>query len=123
MTVDQILSLGSALAEFLDEFADCFGRSEPREHLNHYVRGQLSNLQRKSVEPIALFNNIAPRTLQEFLNTDVWDHPRARERLQYTAWPSSAVRASASRFIHANISTSPLRAPVTERVHVQPWGR
>ena len=82
MTTDQILSLAPSLAEFLDEFADCFGRSEPREHLGHYVRGQLSNLQRKSVEPIALLNNIAPRTLQEFLNSDVWDHPRARERLQ-----------------------------------------
>ncbi len=82
MTIDQILSLAPALAEFLGEFADCFGRAEPREHLGHYVRGQLSNLQRKSVEPIALFNNIAPRTLQEFLNTDVWDHPRARERVQ-----------------------------------------
>ncbi len=82
MTVDHILSLGPALAEFLDEFADCFGRSEPRQHLGHYVRGQLSNLQRKSVEPIALFNNLAPRTLQEFLNTDVWDHRRARDRVQ-----------------------------------------
>src|ERR1700740_3649844 len=77
MTTDQILSLAPALAEFLDEFDDCFGRSEPREHLCRYVRGQLSNLQRKSVEPIALFNNIAPRTLQEFLNSDAWDHPRA----------------------------------------------
>jgi SRSO17 transposase len=82
MTVNQILTLAPALNEFLDEFADCFGRSEPREHLGHYVRGQLSNLQRKSVEPIALFNNVAPRTLQEFLNSDVWDHPRARERVQ-----------------------------------------
>jgi hypothetical protein len=25
---------------------------------------------------MALFNNIAPRTLQEFLGSDVWDHPR-----------------------------------------------
>jgi SRSO17 transposase len=82
MTVDQILSLAPALSEFLDEFADCFGRSEPREHLGHYVRGQLSNLPRKSVEPIALFNHLAPRTLQEFLNSDVWDHARARDRLQ-----------------------------------------
>jgi SRSO17 transposase len=82
MTVDQILSLAPALAQFLDEFSDCFGRSEPRQHLAHYVRGQLSNLQRKSVEPIALFNNIAPRTLQEFLASDVWDHSHARDRLQ-----------------------------------------
>jgi len=82
MIVDQILALGPARAEFLDPFADCFGRSEPREHLNHYVRGQLSNLQRKSVEPMALFNNLTPHTLHEFLNTDVWDHARARDRLQ-----------------------------------------
>jgi len=82
MTVDQILSLGPTLAEFLAKFADCFGRSEPREHLQHYVRGQLSALERKSVEPIALFNNIAPRTLQEFLGSDVWDHPLARTRVQ-----------------------------------------
>jgi len=82
MTVDQILALEPALAEFLGEFDDCFGRSEPRQHLKHYVRGQLSNLPRKSVEPIALFNNIAPRTLQEYLNSDVWDHPRARDRVQ-----------------------------------------
>jgi SRSO17 transposase len=82
MTTDQILSLAPALAEFLDEFSDCFGRFEPRQHLQHYVRGQLSSLQRKSVEPIALFNNIAPRTLQEFLGSDVWDHGRARDRVQ-----------------------------------------
>lgn len=82
MTTDQILSLGPALGEYLDEFTDCFGRSEPRQHLDHYVRGQLSGLQRKSVEPIALFNNVAPRTLQEFLASDVWDHGRARDRLQ-----------------------------------------
>jgi SRSO17 transposase len=82
MTTDQILSLAPALSEFLDEFADCFVRWEPRLHLSHYVRGQLSGLQRKSVEPIALFNNIAPRTLQEFLGTDVWDQVRARDRVQ-----------------------------------------
>lgn len=82
MTKDQILSLGPALTQFVGEFADCFGRSEPRDHLRHYMRGQLSNLQRKSVEPIALFNDLSPRTLQEFLNTDVWDHDRARDRVQ-----------------------------------------
>jgi len=82
MTIDQLLSLGPALAEFLGEFADCFPRIEPREHLAHYVRGQLSGLQRKSVEPIALLNHVCPRTLQEFLRSDVWDHQRARDRVQ-----------------------------------------
>jgi SRSO17 transposase len=82
MTVDQILSLRPELAEYLGEFADCFGRSEPRVHLGHYVLGQLSGLQRKSVEPMALLNQVAPRTLQEFLRSDVWDHARGRDHLQ-----------------------------------------
>jgi SRSO17 transposase len=82
MTVDQILSLRPELDRFLAEFDGSFGRSEPREHLQQYVRGQLSNLPRKSVEPIALFNEVAPRTLQEFLNSDVWDHSGARDVVQ-----------------------------------------
>ncbi len=82
MTVDQILSLGPELAQFLGEFGDCFGRPEPRHHLRHYIRGQLSDLPRKSVEPIALFSDVPPRTLQEFLGTDEWDHNRCRDRLQ-----------------------------------------
>jgi len=82
MTDDQILSLGPELARFLDQFADCFRRPEPREHLANYIRGQLSDLPRKSVEPIALFNDIAPRTLQEFLGTDQWDEDKLRDRTQ-----------------------------------------
>jgi len=82
MNVEQIVSLGPELADFLDEFADCFGRAEPRSHMAHYVRGQLSELPRKSVEPIALAAGLRPRTLQEFLRSDVWDHARMRDRLQ-----------------------------------------
>jgi SRSO17 transposase len=82
MNVEQIVSLGPELADFLDEFADCFGRSEPRSHMAQYIRGQLSELPRKSVEPIALAAGLRPRTLQEFLRTDVWDHARMRDRVQ-----------------------------------------
>lgn len=52
--------------EFLGEVDDCFGRSEPREHLRTYVSGQLSDLPRKSIEPIALASGTPPRTLQRF---------------------------------------------------------
>jgi SRSO17 transposase len=76
MTVDQITSLGPELAEFLDEFAACFGRSEPRGKLATYVRGQLGQLPRKSIEPIALAAGVKPRTLQEFLASDEWDEDR-----------------------------------------------
>ena len=78
MTADEMLSLGPELAEYLDEFRDCFGRSEPRGKLATYVRGQLGELPRKSVEPMALAAGMKPRTLQEFLASDEWDEERLR---------------------------------------------
>lgn len=76
MTADEIESVGPELAVYLDEFRDCFGRSEPRGKLGTYVRGQLGELPRKSVEPIALAAGMKPRTLQEFLASDDWDEER-----------------------------------------------
>ena len=82
MTEQQILSLGSELATFLVEFEDCFGRSEPRDKLETYVRGQLGELPRKSVEPMALQAGMRPRTLQEFLASDEWDEERLRSHVR-----------------------------------------
>ena len=42
------------LWEFQAAFHDCFGRSEPRAHFFDYMVGQLSRLERKSIEPMAL---------------------------------------------------------------------
>ena len=82
MTVDQILSLEKPLEEYLAEFAGCFGRSEPRQHLATYVQGQLSNLPRKSAEPIAERFGVVPRTLQAFLSWRGWQAGKLRDRLQ-----------------------------------------
>jgi SRSO17 transposase len=82
MTPAQILSLGPPLASFLSEFDDCFSRSEPRGHLASYIRGQLSDLPRKSVQPIADLNGTPRRTLQEFLDWSPWSHTGLRDRVQ-----------------------------------------
>jgi SRSO17 transposase len=82
MTADQILSLGPQLADFLGVFDDCFARSEPRGHLASYVKGQLSDLPRKSVQPIADFTDTPRRTLQEFLDWSPWDRGLVRDRVQ-----------------------------------------
>lgn len=82
MTAQQIRGLGSRFSEYLDEFADCFITSDTRRHLKHYVEGQLSNLPRKSVEPIAHLMDVPPRTLQEFLSLSEWDHDRLRDTVQ-----------------------------------------
>lgn len=83
MEVSQVAELGDRLSIFLDGFDDCFGRSEPREHLRSYVNGQLSNLPRKSVEPIALAAGTPVRTLQGFFERTQWDEERLRDRGQW----------------------------------------
>jgi SRSO17 transposase len=83
MDANQIRGLESRLAKFLDEFHDCFDRKDTRAHLGVYVRGQLSDLPQKSVEPIALEADVAPRTLQEFLSQHRWQEDRLRDRLQH----------------------------------------
>jgi SRSO17 transposase len=83
MDVQQIEGMGRPLGKFLGEFEDCFGRSEPREHLRTYVQGQLSNLARKSIEPIALSAKVSPRTLQGFFSYLSWDEQHLRDRVQW----------------------------------------
>jgi len=82
MDAEQIRNLAPRLAEYVSRFDDCFYRCENRGHLAVYVNGQLSDLQQKSVEPIALKAGLRPRTLQEFLVTYRWDEDRVRRRLQ-----------------------------------------
>ena len=48
-----------------------------------YVRGQLSNLPRKSIEPMALAAGVPPRTLQCFLDLVQWNEGRMRDRVQW----------------------------------------
>lgn len=82
MTLQQIAGLGKKLMTFLALFADCFGRREGRGLLAVYVRGQLSELRRKTAESIALKFGVAPRTLQRFLEAIKWDEERLRDRCQ-----------------------------------------
>jgi SRSO17 transposase len=82
MEAKQIREMEPLLKKYLTRFADCFPHANTRDHLDVYVRGQLSDLPRKSVEPVALQANVAPRTLQQFLSLLEWDRPLVRERLQ-----------------------------------------
>jgi SRSO17 transposase len=70
------------LNQFVARFADCFVDRRSREHLPVDVQGQLSDLDRKSVEPIALKAGLPPRSLQEFLSLLSWDELRMRDRVQ-----------------------------------------
>jgi len=70
---DDINEFMNELKGFHQQFADCFYRSESREHFFKYMVGQFSQLERKSIEPIALAvedGNV--RALQRFVSAAPW---------------------------------------------------
>jgi len=82
MDADTILRIRPMLTAYLHEFDGCVGRVTNRSHLETYVSGQLGDLERKSVEPIADAAGVPPRTLQEFLSLLKWDDQAARDQVQ-----------------------------------------
>ena len=81
MTPEQIASLQPALAKLLGQFRPCFERHKTFTYLEKYILGLLSDVKRKSIEPIALAAGVAVRTLQEFLAFFCWDEDRASQQL------------------------------------------
>lgn len=70
----EIKDFEKELKEFHGQYTDCFPRSEPRKHFYNYMVGQLSNLERKSIEPIALAvegGNV--RAMQRLISNCPWD--------------------------------------------------
>jgi SRSO17 transposase len=62
------------LEGFHEQFRDCFQRSESRGHLFRYMVGQFSELERKSIEPIALsVEDGKVRAMQRFISDAPWD--------------------------------------------------
>jgi len=62
------------LSEFHKKYSGCFARNEPRENFFNYMTGQLSHLDRKSIEPIAV--NVSGiksvRSMQRTIGDAVW---------------------------------------------------
>jgi SRSO17 transposase len=82
MTADQIRSLQPELAALLAVFRPCFKRVASFFHWERYIVGLMTDLKRKSIEPIALAAGVAVRTLQEFLAFFAWDHKRVEVLLR-----------------------------------------
>ena len=94
MDADTILRIRPMLSAYLHEFDGCMGRVTNRPHLQTYVSGQLGDLDRKSVEPIADAAGVPPRTLQEFLSMLKWDDQAARDGYHTPLTAGPATRCS-----------------------------
>ena len=82
MDYEDAVDVRRGLDGFLGRFDDCMRTSPSGVHLRTYVSGQISELPRKSVEPIALEAGVNPRTLQEFLSVGRWDDDATERRVQ-----------------------------------------
>jgi SRSO17 transposase len=82
VTEEELDGLGAALDEFLQPYLYCCDYTQTFDHLHTYCRGLLSDLKRKTAEPIALAAGCAVRTLQEFLRDHLWQHSLVRAQLQ-----------------------------------------
>lgn len=73
----------SSLNDFLAPYRPLMARAEQRKHLGVFVEGLLSDLERKSIEPIASRHGLARRPLQTFVGSGRWDDFDVRERMQH----------------------------------------
>ena len=70
-----VTALGMKLDEYMDTFSSCYSRKDQQENGETYIKGLLSDLNRKSIEPIALRyrDEKAVRTLQLHIKDSPWD--------------------------------------------------
>ena len=66
---------------FLEPYLECVERREQKEHLQRYVQGLLSDVERKNVETIAYLHNQGRRELQRFIGESSWKHEPMLKRL------------------------------------------
>jgi len=73
LKVRDVKEFGNELNGFHEQFCDCFLRSESRLHFLNYMSGQFSDLDRKSIEPIALaLKDCNVRSMQRFVSDAPW---------------------------------------------------
>jgi SRSO17 transposase len=83
MTRDEVRAAAQRMVGWHRRFGNLFGRRESQEHSLVYLKGLLSNLERRSVEPIALQFSRRPDgdaaaqnevvALQGFLTASPWE--------------------------------------------------
>ena len=78
--------MAAELSSYYAGYAPLFARREQREWAQLYMRGQLSGLERKSIEPMVLRERgkdiNAVRAVQQFIGEGGWDDDRILERHQ-----------------------------------------
>src|SRR3954468_9164454 len=73
LTPRDVSGLLDHLAAYYTHFASAFARCEQARWAEIYLRGLLSDCERKSIEPMALHLGVPIRPLQHFIGQSTWD--------------------------------------------------
>lgn len=78
VTRKQLVPCLDNLDTFIGRYQPAFYRTEQREHARTYIEGLLSDLPRKSIEPIATDHGQHRRPLQRFVGAGRWSDEKVR---------------------------------------------
>ena len=82
LNAGQIPILGSILHDFLDPYRECYQRNDQQRNGEIFIKGVLSDLDRKSIEPIALRYEVGVRGMQLFMENSPFDDVRMMQVYQ-----------------------------------------
>lgn len=77
-----IAECGRSLSRFVERYKPLLARSDQEVHLDVYLEGLVSGLERKSIEPIATAHGLYRRPLQHFVGAGKWSDAEMRGEMQ-----------------------------------------
>ena len=92
LSPQQVADCQQHLQAFLQRYLPCFQRAEQRRNATVIVQGKLSDLQRKTSEPIAYQAGLQRKPLQAFVGWAPWDDEAVMAQLRShvrEAWPDA----------------------------------
>ncbi len=84
MIKDLVQAIGPEFTAFLRPFERFFDNPGTVQHFRNYTRGLLTDLDRKTAEPLAKYAGTPARCLQQFLKACLWDHDGLTDGVQQT---------------------------------------
>jgi len=82
VSADDVRGCRDHITRFLERYLPLFYREEQRRHATAFIRGLLSGLPRKSVEPIASQAGVPRKDLQYFVGCGGWDDDKVMAELR-----------------------------------------
>ncbi len=82
LTAGDVMTVVERLAEFLAPYQALMGWKSREGHLSIFMQGLLSDIERKSVEPIAVAQGLDRQLLQHFVGRSKWDEKPLLDHLR-----------------------------------------